>query len=266
MLSELLISSSGARQAAVLLHLTKPHPAERTNKAFQSGKNTLLSLVNADAFGMNPLCTSVGVVAGPAPPAPRCELQNLPLRARSSLEISWAASSLNGFWFSAIISALAASCTRAAGECVVCSSCTRVEARTLWKCPSFQTPPGTQSPNHLTAQVLIPSAHSLFNIKWGHLCRFFTRFPLWCQKEICVFPPMSKYCKMSSGVSLQRDDQPFLMKPLSPACRYLVSINLMSLPILKRRQLTLAFSHFWQIPAFNSWAEMNKWFTAELRS
>lgn len=44
----------------------------------------------------------------------------------------------------------------------------------------------------------------------------------------------------------------------------LVSINLMSLPTLKTRQLTLAFSHFWQISwqisAFNSWGEMkNEW-------
>lgn len=75
MLSEVLISCSGTRQAAVLLHLTKPPWPERTdNKTFQSAEKTLLSQVDADAFEMNSLCTRVDVVADPAP----CRLRALP--------------------------------------------------------------------------------------------------------------------------------------------------------------------------------------------
>lgn len=67
MLSEFLISCSGTRQAAVLLHLTKPPSPERTdNKTFESAEKPLLSRVNADAFEMNSLCTRADVV-DPAP-------------------------------------------------------------------------------------------------------------------------------------------------------------------------------------------------------
>lgn len=77
MLSEFLISCSGTRQAAVLLHWTKPPSPERTdNKTFKSAEKTLLSRVTADAFEMNSLCTRADVVADP--PLPPGRLRALP--------------------------------------------------------------------------------------------------------------------------------------------------------------------------------------------
>lgn len=65
-----------------------------------------------------------------------------------------------------------------------------VWARTLCKCRSFQTPIGVQSPNQLTAQVLILSAHKLlllFLISNEHICTdicFFISFLSHPQEEM----------------------------------------------------------------------------------
>lgn len=81
------------------------------------------------------------------------------------------------FCFYVIISVPAVLWTQAAGMCVVHSSCIRVEACTLCKSPSFQTPTGTQSPNQLMAREFnpLPLTNSWFLISNEHI---YADFPL----------------------------------------------------------------------------------------
>lgn len=135
----------------------------------------------------SPLAAS-GPSAGPAPPlclsgraAPRL------CPALSPFRIS-CASSLSRFRLYVIIcfvpDSVVSLCNRS--RMLFRSACVRIcvciWACTLCKCRSFQTPIGVQSPNQLTAQVLILSAHKLlflFLISNEHICRdicFFISF------------------------------------------------------------------------------------------
>lgn len=117
----------------------------------------------------------------------------------------------------------------------------------LMKMPIFPNPhTGTQSPNHLRAQVLIPSAHSLFLISNEDIYADFSAVSPFNVKRNYVF-----FCPVCPNTATHPQVFPpsltislFLMKPLSSVCRYLVSINLMSLPTSKTHQLTPAFSRF----------------------
>lgn len=156
MLSELLISRSGTRQAAVLLHLTKPHTPERTdNKTFQSsGKTATLTIarwcflrwIRYARESMRWLIPPPGVSLPSPGPSPCMHALHL----RSVEQLSF-------FFF------------------------LRADLGFLCK---FQSPTGTQSPNQFTAQVLILSAHKLlvqFLISHEHIdaqISFVSCFPL----------------------------------------------------------------------------------------
>lgn len=85
-----------------------------------------------------------------------------------------------------------------------------VWACTLCKCRSFQTPIGVQSPNQLTAQVLILSAHKLlflFLISNEHICTdicFFISFlsrpqeGMWCVWFLFFQPYLTKWPRWAS--------------------------------------------------------------------
>lgn len=191
MLSELLISGSGRRQAAVLLHLTKPHPAEWTSRASHSDNSTPLSLENADAFEMNSLCLTLDQLS--------CFFAEQILVFRHNLRPGRA--------------------VRPGSRRVRClllvRACLSVR---LMKTPIFPNPrTGTQSPNHLRAQVLIPSARSLFLISNEDIYADFSAFSPFNVKRNYVF-----FCPVCPNTARHPQVFPpsltislFLMKPLS---------------------------------------------------
>lgn len=176
MLSELLISCSGTRQAAVLLHLTKPHPPERTNnKTFQSAKNTPLSLANADAFEMNSLCVRVGLVAAPpsphSPQHPRCELQSSP--SVHALHFRSAERPFSLHRFRVLCNNLHPGRGNACCPLLV-HACLSVH---LVKMPVIPNPIRNTKPKSAYGSSINPvctqTPGSVFNIKRAHLRRFF---------------------------------------------------------------------------------------------
>lgn len=184
MLSELLISGSGRRQAAVLLHLTKPHPAEWTSRASHSDNSTPLSLENADAFEMNSLCLTLDQLS------------------------SFFAEQILVFRHNLRPGRAVRPGSRRVRCLLLVRACLSVR---LMKTPIFPNPrTGTQSPNHLRAQVLIPPARSLFLISNEDIYADFSAFsPFNVKRNYGFFLScMSKYCETSSGVSPQPDYQP----------------------------------------------------------
>lgn len=191
--------AAGARP--LFCYSTKAHPAEWTNKAFHSDNNTLLSLGNADAFEINPLFMSVGAVAVSSKPSPACTLCALDqLSSFFSEQISVSCNNLHP-------GRVVHPGSRRARRLLLVHACLSVH---LMKMPIFPNPhTGTQSPNHLRAQVLIPSARSLFLISNEDIYADFSAVSPFNVKRNCVFflSCMSKYCETSSGVSLQPDYQ-----------------------------------------------------------
>lgn len=165
MLSELLISCTSTRQAAVLLHLTKSDTREG-RRCTAGGGGMGLGGDNKHGFAPRSLHFGSAVLFSLS-------------RFRLYVIIFF-------FFLPSPLAVLTVLWICAVGRHVA----RRVRARlcvwacTLCKCRSFQSPIGVQSPNQLTAQVLILSAHKLlflFLISNEHICT-----------DICfsvVFPP-----------------------------------------------------------------------------
>lgn len=217
MLSELLISCTSTRQAAVLLHLTKSDTREgrrctaggggmglgggqqtrrcqtgNSEKYLQCTKSRRVIMQESRYF---PLAAS-GPPQALHLPSVYQEEQPPGFAPRSLHFGSAVLFSLSRFRLYVIIFFFLPSPLAVLTVLWICAVgrhvARRVRARlcvwacTLCKCRSFQSPIGVQSPNQLTAQVLILSAHKLlflFLISNEHICT-----------DICfsvVFPPPS---------------------------------------------------------------------------